>query len=219
MKLVALSDTHSRVPVSGVPDGDVLIHAGDLTKRGSLEEIAAAGDWLRSLPHPRKIVIAGNHDFAFERTPQEARAALGGGLDYLEDSGVAIDGIAIWGSPWQPWFHDWAFNLPRGQRLAEKWALIPDDTHVLVTHGPPHGVLDRTVSGESAGCRDLVDRVRAVRPAVHIFGHIHESFGRLRDSDTTFVNASICDLSYKPVNPAHVIELGECAGMFGRDLR
>lgn len=193
--------------MAGVPDGDVLVHAGDLTKRGSLEEIAAAGDWLRSLPHPRKVVIAGNHDFAFERDPRAAREALGEGLDYLEDSGVAIGGFALWGSPWQPWFHDWAFNLPRGARLAEKWALIPLGTQVLVTHGPPHGILDRTVSGELAGCRDLADRVRIVRPALHVFGHIHEGSGTFHDGATTFVNASICDLRYKPVNPARVIEL------------
>jgi predicted phosphodiesterase len=207
VRIVALSDTHSKVPDSGVPDGDVLIHAGDLTKRGSLEEIAAAGEWLRSLPHPRKLIIAGNHDFGFERRPREARAALGPQLEYLEDSGAVVDGISFWGSPWQPWFCDWAFNLPRGEKLAEKWALIPAETRVLVTHGPPYGVLDRTDAGESAGCRDLAERVRAVRPAVHVFGHIHEGAGTLREGPTLFVNASICDLQYKPVNPAIVIDL------------
>jgi Icc-related predicted phosphoesterase len=207
VRIVALSDTHSRVPESGVPDGDVLVHAGDLTKRGSLEEIAAAGAWLRSLPHPRKVIIAGNHDFGFEREPRAARAALGTGLDYLEDSGLVIDAVAFWGSPWQPWFYDWAFNLPRGEKLAEKWALIPPDTRVLVTHGPLYGILDRTEAGEQAGCSDLAERVRQLRPAVHVFGHIHEGAGMLREGETLFVNASICDLWYKPVNPAIVIDL------------
>ncbi|MDP9025138.1 MAG: metallophosphatase domain-containing protein [Candidatus Eremiobacteraeota bacterium] len=207
MRVVAISDTHSRVPSGGVPDGDVLVHAGDLTERGTLDEIAAAGDWLRSLPHARKVVIAGNHDFGFEQTPEAARAALGGGFDYLEDSGVVIDSVVFWGAPWQPWFFDWAFNLPRGAKLAEKWALIPDDTWVLVTHGPPYGILDRTAEGEFAGCRDLAERVRLVRPAVHVFGHIHEGAGTIRDGDTLFVNASICDLQYAPVNPARVIDV------------
>jgi predicted phosphodiesterase len=207
VRIVAISDTHSLVPAGGVPDGDVLVHAGDLTKRGTLLEIAAAGDWLRSLPHARKVVIAGNHDFGFEREPQAARAALGSGFDYLEDSGVVIDSVSFWGSPWQPWFFDWAFNLPRGERLAEKWALIPDDTRVLVTHGPPYGILDRTDDGDLAGCSDLRERVRVVRPAVHVFGHIHEGAGTLRDGGTLFVNASICDLKYKAVNPARVFDV------------
>lgn len=207
MKIVAVSDTHSKVPVDGIPPGDVLVHAGDLTRRGSLEEIAAVGTWLRSLPHPRIVVIAGNHDFAFQRSPVEARRALGDGIEYLEDTGVEIDGVAFWGSPWQPWFHDWAFNLPRGPQLAEKWSLIPPGTHVLVTHGPPHGILDRTASGEQAGCRELAERVRAIRPAVHVFGHIHEGSGTAREADTLFVNASICDLRYAPINPARVIDI------------
>jgi predicted phosphodiesterase len=207
MRIVAISDTHLRMDAADVPDGDLLIHAGDLTMHGRLAEIARAGAWLRALPHRRKIVIAGNHDFAFEDAPGDARDALGGGLTYLEDDGVTIDGIRFWGSPWQPRFFDWAFNLDRGAPLAAKWGLIPDATDVLVTHGPPAGLLDLTVSGEHVGCADLLHRVKALRPRVHIFGHIHEAAGVLTNEATTFVNASICDVDYRPTGPARVIDL------------
>jgi len=96
---------------------------------------------------------------------------------YLENSGVEIDGVKFWGSPWQPEFFNWAFNLPRGRRLAEIWALIPDDTEVLITHTPPYGILDRVDSGEHVGCEDLRRALQRVKPKVHVFGHIHEDRG------------------------------------------
>jgi len=207
VRLVAVSDTHGHLPAHAVPDGDVLIHAGDLTRMGTLEQIAAAGAWLRSLPHRDKIVIAGNHDFAFEREPAAALAAFGEGFTYLLDAGVTIAGVRFWGSPWQPQFFDWAFNLDRGAPLAEKWALVPGDTDVLITHGPPQGILDRTAGGDAAGCADLLARVAAVRPRAHVFGHIHEAAGVVERDGTTFVNASICDLRYRPVNPPRVLDL------------
>ncbi|MGD1066843.1 MAG: metallophosphatase domain-containing protein [Vulcanimicrobiaceae bacterium] len=207
MRIVAISDTHLRMDAADVPDGDLLLHAGDLTMRGELEEITRAGSWLRALPHRHKVVIAGNHDFAFEDAPHDARAALGEGLTYLEDDGVTIEGLRFWGSPWQPRFFDWAFNLDRGAALAAKWNMIPTATDVLVTHGPPAGILDLAVSGEHVGCADLLRRVQALRPRVHVFGHIHEAAGVLEQHGTTFVNASICDVDYRPTAPARVIDL------------
>ena len=117
MRIVAVADTHLYHDELVVPDGDVFVHAGDMCKGGSLEELRLATDWIRALPHRTKIVVAGNHDFAFLEHPEEARAMVADFV-YLEDSGATIDGVSFWGSPWQPEFNDWAFNLPRGKALA-----------------------------------------------------------------------------------------------------
>src|SRR5512135_2235582 len=124
MRVVCLSDTHNRHEALLVPDGDLLLHAGDATMRGTESEIAAFDEWLGSLPHRDKVVVAGNHDFLFQTEPAAARRLLRNAV-YLEDSGVTISGVTIWGSPWQPWFMDWAFNLPRGAPLKAVWDRIP----------------------------------------------------------------------------------------------
>lgn len=189
MRIVCVSDTHGRHRDVTVPDGDVLVHAGDLTRYGRPEEVRDVGEWLGGLPHRHKVVIAGNHDFCFQEQPGLARPHITHAV-YLEDEAVTIDGVVFYGSPWQPWFGGWAFNLPRGPELAAVWAKIPAGTGVLVTHGPPHGILDATRRGESAGCLDLFNRVFEVRPRLHVFGHIHEAAGRLDVDGITFVNAS-----------------------------
>jgi Icc-related predicted phosphoesterase len=206
MRCVVLSDTHGLHDHVDVPDGDVLIHAGDLTNRGDLEDVARFDAFLAGLPHRHKIVVAGNHDFCFENRRQEARQLLRHAV-YLEDEALTLDGVRFWGSPWQPWFYDWAFNLERGPEIRAKWDLIPAGTDVLITHGPPLGHGDLTSRGERAGCADLFDRVGELRPKYHLFGHIHEGYGVTRDGDTTFVNASICDLGYRPVQAPVVIEV------------
>lgn len=218
MRLVCLADTHNRHAALEVPEGDVLLHAGDATGRGTPEEIEAFNAWLGTLPHREKIVIAGNHDFLFQNEPTAARALLTHAT-YLEDSGVAVGGLRIWGSPWQPWFFDWAFNLKRGAALKARWDLIPSDTDVLVTHGPPHGILDQvdgiiartagiaTEPGRHVGCEELLKAVRALRPRVHVFGHIHEAYGREQHDGVEFINASSCDRRYRPGNAPVVIDL------------
>ena len=207
-RIVCISDTHNRQGNLDVPEGDLLIHAGDLTGRGTQAEVRAAIEWLESLPHPDKIVIAGNHDFYFEQENARARSLVTSAV-YLQDSEVTVQGLRIWGSPWQPWFHDWAFNLSRGQKLREKWEHIPEGIDILVTHGPPMGTLDRTVTGEAVGCEELRDRLAAMAnpPRLHVFGHIHEGQGIVRTERTTFVNASACDVAYRPVNQAVVVDL------------
>jgi hypothetical protein len=109
----------------------------------------------------------------------------------LEDESAIVAGVKIYGSPWQPYFGGWAFNLRRGEPLAAMWAKIPDNTDILVTHSPPEGILDRNRWGEPCGCRDLLARVREVQPRLHIFGHIHEAAGQSHDAGTTFVNAAV----------------------------
>jgi predicted phosphohydrolase len=158
------------------------------------------------LPHRHKVLIAGNHDWAFAREPARARALLGA-IRYLQDDAVTLDGVRFWGSPWQPEFCGWAFNLPRGPMLAARWARIPADTDVLVTHCPPHRIADRTFDGCHAGCEALRARVAELGLSCHVFGHIHEGYGTERHAGTIFVNASSCDLGYRPTNPPVVLDL------------
>jgi len=188
-KIVCVSDTHANHWETVVPDGDILLHAGDLTRRGDPADVEDFNLWLGTLPHRHKIVICGNHDFCFERTPEFARSLITNAI-YLQDETVVIDGIRIYGSPWQPWFFSWAFNAHRGDPIAAKWALIPPDTDILMTHGPVRKILDQTYTGQHVGCDDLLARIRAVKPKLHVCGHIHEAAGILREGATLFVNAS-----------------------------
>ncbi len=201
-RIVAIADTHNRHAQLHLPAGDVLIHAGDMTGRGTLRELEQVADWLRAQPHLHKVVIAGNHDFALQRQPDEARA-LFHGLHLLEDAEVTVEGLRIWGSPWQPWFHDWAFNLRRGPEIDAKWQLIPEGVDVLVTHGPPHGYGDLVYRGERVGCEDLTRQLDRVKPRLHLFGHIHEDKGEWQRGPTRIVN---CTTSEGEL-PAAVIEL------------
>ncbi len=177
MRIVCVADTHTyERSLASLPDGDVFVHAGDLLRSGTLEELMLVARWIRSLPYRHKLVVAGNHDWCFLRCREDAIRALGEDVHYLEDSGTVVDGLRFWGSPWQPEFHSWAFNLPRGQALRDKWALIPADTDILVTHGPPVGFGDRLPSG-NVGCKELLGARQRVRPILHMFGHIHEDGG------------------------------------------
>lgn len=207
LRIVAISDTHTMHEKLDLPDGDVLVHGGDISIEGELVDIESFDRWLGTLPYQHKIVVCGNHDFCFQRKPDATRKMMRNAI-YLEDAGVEVQGVRFWGSPWQPWFYDWAFNLPRGgHELEEKWSLIPPDTDVVITHGPPFGIGDRTFRGDHAGCEKLLARVRAIQPKVHVFGHIHEAYGLYRENGTTFVNASSCTIEYKPTNGAFVVEV------------
>lgn len=197
MRIVAVADTHLFTSDLRVPDGDVFIHAGDLCRGGDLDELREAAAWLATLPHRHKIVVAGNHDWAFAREPDAARAAIGACI-YLEDREVTVDGVRIYGSPWQPAFHDWAFNLPRGAALARVWAQIPTGLDVLVTHGPPEGIGDRSPVGGRAGCAELRRRVDEVQPRLHLFGHIHQDGGVWTHGATTFANVTTWECERQP---------------------
>ena len=201
-----ISDTHAQHRRVDIPDGDVLVHAGDITRRGGLDDLADFNAWLGTLPHRHKVVIAGNHDWCFVNSRFEARGCLTNAT-YLQDEATEIDGVRFWGSPWQPWFLDWAFNLARGVALQEVWAKIPIDTDVLITHGPPLGILDMTTRGEPVGCEDLLARIDIVQPALHVFGHIHEGGGMKAHGRTTFVNASTLDERYQIAHPVRVVDL------------
>ena len=160
MRLVAISDTHGRHAELTLPEGDVLIHTGDFSRRGRVEELEDFNAWLGEQPFRHRIIIAGNHDWLFERDNAHARALITNAI-YLEDSGCELAGLRFWGSPWTPVFFDWAFNLPRGEGCRAKWRQIPTGTDVVVTHGPPLGHGDLCSSGLRAGCLDLLDELTA----------------------------------------------------------
>lgn len=210
MKLVCISDTHSlHRQIRKMPDGDVLIHAGDCLGAGTLDEVEDLNDWLGTLPHRHKIVIAGNHDWAFQETPDLAREALSNAI-YLEDNGVEIEGVHFWGSPWTPTFMDWAFMLDRGQPLQERWQRIPDNTDVLITHVPPRDIGDEVAAdfgSENVGCLDLLDRIEHLSLKVHVFGHIHEGYGEYSLANTRLINASTCTVHYRPDNRPIVLDV------------
>lgn len=205
MRIVCISDTHGQHGQLRIPEGDLLVCTGDFTRRGRRAEVTDFNDWLGSLPHRHKVIVAGNHDFLFEQMP-DARSLLSCAI-YLQDEACSLHGLRIYGSPWQPRFFDWAFNADRGAPLRQIWAQIPSGTDVLLTHGPPHGILDTTVRGQSVGCEELTLAIQRVRPKLHVFGHIHESYGQLVRDGTHYVNASSCNLQYLPIHPPIVVDL------------
>lgn len=214
-RIVLLSDTHNCNEQISVPDGDILIHAGDATNRGEQYEVEEFLVWFSRLPHKYKIFVAGNHDWLYETQNRFARILTAKfNIEYLQDSSTEIEGLKIYGSPWQPRFFDWAFNLNRGSELAEKWKLIPDDIDVLITHGPPNGILDAVSRGafvENTGCEELIKRIEEIaafgKLKIHVFGHIHCGYGEAEKFGIRFVNASNCDEDYLPTNPPIVVDL------------
>jgi len=208
MKFVVISDTHGQHAGLKLPKGDVLMHAGDISSRGKRDEVLDFLNWFKELPHKYKIFIAGNHDFLFEDLPEEEiKAMIPDNVIYLCDSGVSIENIKIWGSPVTPWFFDWAFNRQRGTEIAKHWNLIPNDTDILITHGPVFDKLDRTIHGERVGCIDLLKKVEHLRPKIFICGHIHEAYGTQEQNGIKYINASVLDERYRLKNQPSVFEM------------
>lgn len=209
MHIVAISDTHGKHrDLQPLSEGDVLIHAGDVSRGGMKEQVTDFLEWFAVQNHTHKIFIAGNHDFFFEQAdPDEVNSIIPDGIIYLNDSGLEINGVKFWGSPITPWFNNWAFNRDRGDEIKKHWDLIPDDTDVLITHGPPSGILDETVYGNRTGCEELLLRVDQVKPKFHIFGHIHEDYGTFTKGETTFVNVSVLDDWYEMRNQPRILNI------------
>lgn len=208
MKIVAISDTHGKHASISLPEADMIIHAGDISGRGKKEEVISFLEWFESLPHRYKLFIAGNHDYYFERTSAaEIFRLIPENIIYLNDTGITIENIEIWGSPVTPWFNDWAFNRIRGVDIRTHWDMIPVTTDILVTHGPPMGKLDIISGNEHIGCEELKQRTEIIQPAFHIFGHIHEGYGRENSGKTEYINASILDERYRIANSPIIFEL------------
>lgn len=216
MKIIALSDTHTYHDNITLPEGDVLVHAGDFCLSGDQKEVIKFNKWLESLSFKQIIIIPGNHDRIVETMILRGTdpKSFFSNATLLIDESIEVDGVKFYGSPWQPEFFNWAFNLPRGTMLREKWKMIPDDTDVLITHGPPYGILDECPDMHdrskmaNVGCKDLLDEVvNRVKPTAHIMGHIHECAGAIMQNGIHFINASVCTRDYKPTNPIQVIEI------------
>jgi Icc-related predicted phosphoesterase len=208
LKFVAISDTHGRHHSIRLPKGDVLIHAGDISYRGKREEIVDFLGWFERQSFQHKIFIAGNHDFYMEKIKAEDLAQLiPENITYLNDSGITIGNVNIWGSPVTPWFYNWAFNRHRGAEIRKHWELIPADTNLLITHGPVYGFLDMVLNEQHVGCQDLLRKVLVFQPKVHVCGHIHESYGSIKRSGIRFINACMLNEKYELANRPVVFEV------------
>lgn len=222
LRVTLISDTHAKhdrllhskslrnqnQPLD-LPGGDLLIHAGDFMNSGWNEmEAMMFFKWFDEIDsYDTKVLIAGNHDRWMQNESEEAKGILTGykTIDYLQDDWLELwlneddSQIKIYGSPWQPEFFNWAFNLPRnGEEMKARWDAIPHDTDILVTHGPPFGHLD-IPGGQSirVGCEMLRHRVDEIHPKIHVFGHIHGGWGHYFNGHTHFFNASVLDESYR----------------------
>jgi len=216
MKIIAISDTHCQLNKIKLPYGDILIHSGDLTNRGSIQEIAKELNELKKYKDQFKkiILIAGNHDLLSEENPNLMKQmCIDNGIEYLCDSGYEIDGIKIWGSPVQPEFNDWAWNR-NSFEIIKHWNAIPDDINILVTHGPPYGILDQTTYANGdlrpgfLGCPRLLERIKELKDLdLHFFGHIHHPGGQQKHLfGKSFYNCAICDEIYCPTNGITIVE-------------
>lgn len=208
MEITFISDTHSIVRdfearrdlEELLPGGPILVHAGDVSSRGTESEVRKFLDWFSKLPYTHKVLISGNHDFFFEvAKPAEVSALIAEypGITYLNDSEVTIEGIRFWGSPITPFFHNWAFNR-YSHEIQPHWDMIPEGIDVLITHGPPNGILDFTEHDrDHVGCPRLLEKVKQIRPKVHVFGHIHEARGKQEIDGIVYINASAVTLKYE----------------------
>jgi len=211
VRFVCVSDTHNLHNSLVLPTGDVLLHAGDFTRIGTVKEIAEFNRWLGSLPYQHKVVIPGNHDLALDEEFYEknwnswhkvkedckiARSLLTN-CTYLIDEMTTVEGIKIYGSPQQPYLKKMAFSRERGEELRRWWDKIPPNIDILLTHTPPRGKGDRVILGNRVGCEELEIAVKRIKPKFHVFGHIHEAFGVERGEEITYINAACCNLFYK----------------------
>ncbi len=205
MKITCISDLHGSYPV--LEGGDLLIIAGDCTADEKVDQWMKFFDWMKAQNYRQKILVGGNHDGFLERSISSQEAREMGideqeGFEYLSDTGVEFEGLKIWGSPWTPKFFNWHFMLPRGEKIREKWNKIPLDTDILVTHGPPRGMLDKTWDGRRPGCNDLAHRIKELKSLkLHVFGHIHEDYG-WRHSDYELGDNTIIPHGHLSVNCA-----------------
>lgn len=220
MKTWIISDTHGKHRLLDIPNNiDMCIFAGDAgtVKNPSMNvnSILDFLDWFKSLNHIKyKIMIAGNHCTSIE-AGLVTRGDIHESITYLEHEYIEIEGLKIFGSPYTPEFHNWAFNVSR-HKLDPYWQDIPNDIDILITHGPPKGILDLTKRNgyDQCGCKSLLNRVKITQPRFHIFGHIHTEEGcsnagiyEMNGLKTKFINASVLNLDYQICNNGFIIEI------------
>ncbi len=205
MKLVIVSDTHKAGYNHLLPKGDILIHAGDFDIRDEFD-LNYEINYFQNLDFKHIIWIAGNHDLYMEQLfKADITPTMPDNVHYLVDNSIVVDNIKFWGSPFTPQFGiGWAFNGHR-QDLIKIWNTIPDNTDIIITHGQPFGINDQ-VRGISQGCAFLRDKIKEIKPKYYIGGHIHEGYGVYCDEKTVYINASIMDEFYDPINKPVEIE-------------
>ena len=215
MKITLISDTHNKhkFVTNDLPGGDLLIHAGDISSMGYEHEIREFCKWFNNIDnYTHKVFIAGNHDWGFQNNVEIVKEILGlyANITYLQDNSTLLgeDMVSVYGSPWQPEFYNWAFNLPRqGVELKEKWDNIPNNTDILITHGPAYGYVDKVIGRtENLGCELLTEKIKELKPKIHVCGHIHTGYGYTFDGDTHYINASVLNESYVYYNKPLTIE-------------
>lgn len=213
LKIVHLSDTHGMHDEIKVPECDIVIHSGDWSGYGTLEEAQRFLAWLNRLPAKYKVFIAGNHDKSVVANNSLFRAELAKyeGIYYLQDQAIDLNGkIIIYGTPWTPTFGRWSFMLDReSDKMREMLEKIPNDIDILVCHGPLFGVLDKTADGDLAGNEEMNDYVESIKPKVFLCGHIHEGYGQQKFKDTECYNGALLDERYHIKNVPHVILMEE----------
>lgn len=208
MKILFISDTHSKHHRFNFPRADMIVHAGDFTRKGTKEEVQDFLTWYQNLDFEHKILIGGNHDFFLEHHSVAFRQMLPSNIHYLEGEGITIEGIKFWGSPITPYFMDYAFNRQRGEEIKAYWDKIPADVDVLITHGPPYGILDKTLFQMHVGCEELRNAVQErIQPKIHAFGHIHEAYGQVKEGNTLFINASALKFKVFGTNSPIIAEI------------
>ncbi len=206
-----ISDTHNRhkklnMNLEGV---DFLIHTGDFTAMGKEKDVHRFNKWIGTLGLDKEhvIIIAGNHDWFFARHDRKRIEEVCSNFTYLQEDRYECDGVKFYGAPHQPQFYNWAFNVPRGEKLKAIWDKIPEDTDVLLTHGPPIGILDANQYGELCGCEDLLNRVNELNLKVHAFGHIHEGRGLKEINGTAYINSAIVNEHYESVHEPVIMDI------------
>jgi Icc-related predicted phosphoesterase len=206
MKLLHISDTHSYHDLLSIPkDIDMIIHSGDCSNHRTPgineHEVMDFINWYNLVDAKYKIYVAGNHDTSIEAGLITKKDFENAGIIYLQQESVEIERLKIFGSPYTPSFLNWAFNKDRS-KLHDVWQMIPEDTDILITHGPPMNVLDLAYKGSSVlefcGCSALRKRVLNIEPRLHLFGHIHNNddiinagYTKLSSYKTTFSNGSV----------------------------
>jgi len=206
MKYIIISDTHGLHHELVLPKGDIIIHAGDISDHGSKDEIKNFLDWFSKLDFKYKIFIGGNHDIYLDENSIDLLEILPSNVIYLNNNGCEINGIKFWGSPVSPDLVDWAFGKYRNE-MEDHWKYLPEEIDILITHTPPLGILDKSSAHASLGCKDLLKKVKEIKPTYHIFGHIHNSYGIEKIENTTFINASNINSYQGLINPPIAFEL------------
>lgn len=210
IKIVAISDTHGKWNKLKIPECDILISAGDYSFNGEPHMVKDFHRWLNKQDAGYIISVQGNHETWVEKNWNEAKAIAVEAcpaVHFIDEGLVEVEGIKIWCSAITPWFHNWAWNRHRGEEIKRHWSVIPDDTDILVTHGPADGILDQIlfIDGtpkERVGCTDLLNRIKELKNLqVHICGHIHSGHGQEHKYGVSYYNVSICDEMYCPTNP------------------